>query len=128
MLAPTAPFLTLERSTKILFDFLRPVVSAKELVSILTRDIFPKAWHPRAEPFGSAELTVEARARSRLRLSSPRPELGTKAAECLGPCLVGHHPIRSEGAYSPGPGLNVTCTLLCPRSPGLIPRLPYATC
>jgi hypothetical protein len=43
----------------------------------------------------------------------------------MGLCLVGHHPIHSEGGYSPGPGLNVTCTFLCPRSTGLAPRLPH---
>ena len=57
-----------------------------------------KERHPRAEPF---------RARS------------------IGLCLVGHRPIRSEGGYSPGPGLKATCTLLCPRSTGLAPRLPF---
>ncbi len=79
-----------------------------------------RAWHPRDDPF---------RARSRLRLSS---------AERLGLFLVGHRPIRSEGGYSPGPGLwfdfahhpepvegNATCTFLCPRSTGLAPRLPF---
>ena len=66
----------------------------------MTPVIFRKLGIPRAEPF---------RARS------------------IGLWLVGHHPILSEGGYSPGLGLNATCTLLCPRSTGLAPRLPYGT-
>ena len=79
-------------------EILRRSRYIKEFISTLTPDIFLKARHPRAEPF---------RARS------------------IGLWLVGHHPIRSEGDYSPGPGLNATCMLLCPRSTGLAPRLPY---
>ena len=42
-------------------------------------------------------------------------------------CLEGRHPIHSGGAYLIGPGLNVTFVLLCPRSPGLVPRIRMST-
>ncbi len=43
----------------------------------------------------------------------------------MGLYLVGHHPVRSKAGEMRRPGLNVTATLLCPRSSGLTPRLPY---
>lgn len=46
-------------------------------------------------------------------------------ARSLGLCLEGRHPIRSKGGYSIGLGLNVTFSLLCPRSPGLVPWSSY---
>jgi hypothetical protein len=41
----------------------------------------------------------------------------------MGLCLVGRHPIHSEGGYSHGLGQNATSAFLCPRSSGLAPRL-----
>src|SRR5918996_4201592 len=40
----------------------------------------------------------------------------------IGLYLVGHHPIRSNGGGSHGPGLSVTFTSLCPQPPGLASR------
>jgi hypothetical protein len=40
------------------------------------------------------------------------PATGNKSLPCR------PHPIRSNGAYSPGSGLNVTYTFLCPRLQG----------
>src|ERR687891_92606 len=40
----------------------------------------------------------------------------------IGLYLVGHHPIRSNGGDSHGPGLNVTSTSPCPQPPGLASR------
>ncbi len=40
----------------------------------------------------------------------------------MGLCLVGRHPIHSEGGYSHGLGQNATFAFLCPCSSGLAPR------
>jgi hypothetical protein len=37
-------------------------------------------------------------------------------------CLAGHHPVLSIGGNACRQGLKTTFALLCPRSPGLIPR------
>jgi hypothetical protein len=56
---------------------------------------------------------------------SPRPRDEPFQARAIGLCLVDHHPIRSRGGYSNGPGLNASFRFGCPRFPRLAPGFSY---
>ena len=57
--------------------------------------------------------------------SSSDPRGNPFRTRSMGLWLVGHHAVLPKGGLSNGSGRNPTSMLLCPRSSGLAPRLPY---
>ncbi len=55
-------------------------------------------------------------------LACLRPRAEPFRARSMGLWLVGHHPILSKGDNPKRLGLKRPFALLCPRSPGLVPR------